>query len=59
MKQAETIGVEATPSLFINGEEVPGGAVSATTLRAALDRALRDANLPVPNHADAPAPASR
>jgi len=60
MKQAEGVGVEATPSLFVNGEEVPGGAVSASTLRAALDRALKDANLPVPEHpAAASAPASK
>ncbi len=60
MKQAETVGVEATPSLFINGEEIPGGAVSPSTLRAALDRALKDANLPVPDHAGATAtPAAR
>ena len=59
MKQAETIGVEATPTLFINGEEIPGGAVSANALRVALDRALKDANLPVPDHSAAIAPASR
>jgi protein-disulfide isomerase len=53
MKQAEEIGVEATPTLFINGEEIPGGAVSASVVRAALDRALKDANLPVPEHAGA------
>jgi protein-disulfide isomerase len=55
MKQAESVGVEATPSLFINGEEIPGGAVSPNALRAALDRALKDANLPVPDHAAASA----
>jgi protein-disulfide isomerase len=54
MKQAESVGVEATPSLFINGEEIPGGAVSPNSLRAALDHALKDANLPVPDHAAAP-----
>lgn len=60
MKQAEAIGIEATPSLFINGEEIPGGAVSPSELRAALDRALKDASLPVPDHAAAAAaPASK
>jgi protein-disulfide isomerase len=49
MKQAESIGVEATPTLFVNGEKIDG-AVPPAELRAALDRALRDANLPVPNH---------
>jgi len=59
MKEAEAIGVEATPTLFINGEKVDG-AVPPSELRAALDRALKDANLPVPNHAAAAAaPVSR
>jgi protein-disulfide isomerase len=60
MKEAESVGVEATPTMFINGEEVGGGAVSINVVRAALDRALKDANLPVPEHpADAGAPASK
>ncbi len=49
MKQAESVGVEATPTLFVNGEKIDG-AVPPAELRAALDRALRDSNLPVPNH---------
>jgi protein-disulfide isomerase len=59
MKEAEGIGVEATPTLFINGEKIDG-AVPISQVRAALDRALRDANLPVPEHAvAAAAPASK
>jgi protein-disulfide isomerase len=60
MKDAERVGVEATPTLFINGEKIDG-AVPVSELRAALDRALKDANLPVPNHvaAAASAPASK
>jgi protein-disulfide isomerase len=59
MKEAEGIGVEATPTLFVNGEKVDG-AVPPSELRAALDRALKDANLPVPDHAAASnAPAAR
>jgi len=50
MKEAESVGVEATPTMFINGEKIDG-AVPPSELRAALDRALRDANLPVPDHA--------
>jgi protein-disulfide isomerase len=46
MKEAEGIGVEATPTLFVNGEKIDG-AVPASELRAALDRALKDANLPL------------
>jgi protein-disulfide isomerase len=59
MKEAEGIGVEATPTMFINGEKIDG-AVPISDVRAALDRALRDADLPVPVHtAAAAAPASK
>jgi protein-disulfide isomerase len=60
MKEAEGIGVEATPTLFISGEKIDG-AVPISQVRAALDRALKDANLPVPEHATAAAaaPASK
>ena len=61
MKEAESVGVEATPTLFVNGEEIGGGAVSASVVRAALDRALKDANVPAPDHSAAGAapPASK
>jgi protein-disulfide isomerase len=49
MKEGDAIGVEATPTLFIGGEKVDG-AVPISDLRAALDRALKDADLPVPEH---------
>ena len=59
MKEGDAIGVEATPTLFVNGEKIDG-AQSAGEMRAALDRALKDANLPVPEHAaSAVAPASK
>jgi protein-disulfide isomerase len=62
MKEADGLGVEATPTLFISGEKVDG-AVPISQVRAALDRALKDANLPVPEHAPpaaaAAAPASK
>src|SRR5271168_885049 len=61
MKEGDGIGVEATPTMFINGQKIDG-AVSVGEVRAALDRALKDANLPVPVHvAEAPAqtPASK
>ncbi len=58
MKEAEAIGVEATPTVFINGQKLDG-AVPISEVRAALDSALKDANLPVPDHAAAAAPASR
>jgi len=61
MKEGDGIGVSATPTLFVNGEKIDG-AVSVNDLRAALDRALRDAGQPVPDHsaaAAASAPVSR
>jgi len=50
MKEAEGVGVDATPTLFINGQKLDG-AVPISEVRAALDQALKDANLPVPEHA--------
>jgi len=59
MKEADALGVNATPTLFINGQKIDG-AVSATEIRAALDVALRDAGEPVPAHLpQVPAPASK
>jgi protein-disulfide isomerase len=61
LKEGDGIGVEATPTMFISGEKIDG-AVPISEVRAALDRALKDANLPVPVHAaaaPAPAPASK
>jgi protein-disulfide isomerase len=42
VREAEQIGVQATPTLFINGQKIDG-AVPAEQIRAMLDRALRDA----------------
>jgi protein-disulfide isomerase len=59
MKEGDDVGVEATPTLFVNGQKIDG-AVPISELRAALDRALKDANLPVPEHtAVAAAPVSK
>jgi protein-disulfide isomerase len=59
MKEADGIGVNATPTLFINGQKIDG-AVSANQIRAALDSALKDAGQPVPVHSPStPAPASK
>ena len=59
MKEGDAVEVEATPTLFINGQKIDG-AVSIRELRAALDHALKDANLPVPEHtAAAAAPVSK
>ena len=59
MKEAEGLGVNGTPALFINGQQVDG-AVPVAEVRAALDGALKDAGEPVPRHVpSAPAPASK
>lgn len=59
MKEADDIGVTATPTLYINGVKIDG-AVPIDEIRAALDSALKDAGQPVPAHPDSlPAPVSR
>ena len=59
MKEADSLGVSATPTLFINGQKIDG-AVPISELRVALDTALRDAGQPVATHTpSAPAPASK
>jgi protein-disulfide isomerase len=59
MKEADGLGVNGTPALFINGQKIDG-AVPISQVRAALDAALIDAGQPVPQHlASAPVPASR
>ena len=52
MKQADEVGVSATPTMFINGEKIDG-AVPVGEIRAVLDRALKEAGEPAPNHASA------
>src|SRR5579864_4141361 len=59
MKEADDLGVNGTPALFINGRKLDG-AVPINEVRAALDDALRDAGEPVPQHAPvASAPPSK
>lgn len=41
--EGESLGVDSTPTLFINGQEMSGGVAPLPRLRAALDRALKDA----------------
>jgi len=47
MREAETVGVEATPTMFVNGQKLDG-AVPADEVRLALDRALKDAGVAPP-----------
>lgn len=55
MKEGDGLGVEATPTLFVNGEKLDG-AVPADSVREALDRALKDAGVAPPEHKPAAAP---
>jgi protein-disulfide isomerase len=50
MKEAENLGVDGTPALFVNGEKVDGGALPIEDLRAVFDRALQDAGTAPPAH---------
>ncbi len=45
--EGEKLGIDGTPTLFINGERI-GGMVPADQLRQAIDRALREAGQPLP-----------
>ena len=61
MKEADGLGVNATPTLFVNGRKIDG-AVPIGEVRATLDAALRDAGQPVPERtpsAPMPAPAPK
>jgi len=57
LHEGDSVGVSATPTLFVNGEEMDG-ALPIAELRAVLNRALTQAGVQPPVHADAaPAPA--
>jgi protein-disulfide isomerase len=50
VKEGETLGVDATPTLFINGQEADG-ALPASEFRSLFDRALEQAGVKPPAHA--------
>jgi protein-disulfide isomerase len=55
VREGETLGVDATPTMFVNGEKVDG-ALPLGELRVVLDRALVQAGVTPPVHtASAPA----
>jgi protein-disulfide isomerase len=49
IREGEALGVDATPTMFVNGQKLDG-AVPAEELRLALDRALKDAGVAPPEH---------
>ncbi len=54
MHEGDTIGVDATPTMFVNGQKLDG-AVPVDEVRGALDRALKDAGVTLPEHRPAAA----
>ena len=46
-KEGDALGISATPTMYVNGEKLDG-AVPEPELRAAIDRALKEAGQPVP-----------
>jgi protein-disulfide isomerase len=57
LKEGEVVGVDATPTMFINGEKMDGFR-PAEDVRAVLDRALRNAGVTPPAHPAAPSATS-
>jgi protein-disulfide isomerase len=49
MREGDALGVNATPTMYVNGEKMDG-AVPAELVREALDRALTDAGVAAPDH---------
>jgi protein-disulfide isomerase len=49
IREGENLNVSATPTIFVNGEEVDG-ALPIEEFRATLDRALQQAGVPAPAH---------
>jgi len=49
IREGENLGVEATPTMFVNGQKLDG-AVPAEDIRTAFDRALKDAGVATPEH---------
>jgi len=49
MHEADSLGVSAAPTMFVNGQEIDG-VVSASEFRTVLDAALQQAGVPVPVH---------
>jgi protein-disulfide isomerase len=57
VKEATGLGIQATPTMFVNGDRVDG-ALPPAELHAIIDRALREAGQPVPTQAAAVSPAA-
>jgi protein-disulfide isomerase len=53
MKEGDSLGIDGTPTMFVNGEMVTG-ARSTDEFRAVFDRALQQAGVAAPAHSTAP-----
>lgn len=56
MHEGDALGVDATPTVFVNGQKLDG-AVPPDEVRLAFDQALRDAGVAPPEHKPVPAEA--
>ncbi|MFZ0286331.1 MAG: thioredoxin domain-containing protein [Terriglobales bacterium] len=57
IREGDSLGVNATPTMFVNGQEIDG-VVPASELRTVLDAALQQAGVPPPVHSAQAAPGS-
>jgi protein-disulfide isomerase len=53
MKEGDSLGIDGTPTMFVNGEMV-NGARSTDEFRAVFDRALQQAGVAAPTHPTVP-----
>ncbi|MGD0415541.1 MAG: thioredoxin domain-containing protein [Terriglobales bacterium] len=49
IREGDIVGVDATPTMFVNGQKLDG-AVPPDEVRLALDQALKDAGVALPEH---------
>ncbi len=56
VKEGDALGIDSTPTMFVNGERV-SGALPLEYFHLILDRAMRQAGLEPPKHAEAEKPA--
>jgi len=57
IKEGEALGIDATPTMYVNGQKVDG-ALPIEEMREILDRALAQAGVPAPVHPVEPASAT-
>ena len=55
LHEGDSLGVNATPTIFVNGQEIDG-VISASEFRTVLDAALQQAGVPLPVHSAQAAP---